>query len=49
MRGSRVQIVENPPPIEGRVPPNDLEAEAAVLSAIMLDPSAFDKVVELKP
>lgn len=49
MRGSRVQIVENPPPIEGRVPPNDLEAEAAVLSAIMLDPSALDKVVELKP
>jgi replicative DNA helicase len=29
-----------------RVPPNDLEAEAAVLSAILLDPSAFDQVQE---
>ncbi|MCL2725841.1 MAG: replicative DNA helicase [Polyangiaceae bacterium] len=44
-----MQIVENPPPIEGRVPPNDLEAEAAVLSAVMLDPSALDKVTDLKP
>jgi replicative DNA helicase len=49
MRNSRVQVVENPPPIEGRVPPNDLEAEAAVLSACMLDPAALDKVVDLKP
>jgi replicative DNA helicase len=48
MRASRVQPVENPPTIEGRVPPHDLEAEAAVLSAIMLDPAALDKVVELK-
>jgi len=40
--------VENPPPIEGRVPPNDLDAEAAVLSAAMLDPSALDKVTDLK-
>ncbi|HVJ89242.1 MAG TPA: replicative DNA helicase [Labilithrix sp.] len=40
---------ENPPTIEGRVPPHDLDAEAAVLSAAMLDPSAMDKVVELKP
>ena len=36
--------------IEGRVPPHDLDAEAAVLSAIMLDTSALDKVLEfLKP
>jgi len=49
MRGSRVQVVENPPPIEGRVPPHDLDAEAAVLSAVMLDPSALDKIVDLKP
>jgi replicative DNA helicase len=49
LRGSRVQVVENPPTIEGRVPPHDLEAEAAVLSAVMLDPAAFDKVPELKP
>ncbi len=41
--------VENPPAIEGRVPPHDLDAEAAVLSAVMLDPSALDKVIDLKP
>ena len=36
--------------VEGRVPPHDLDAEAAVLSAVMLDPLAFDKVNEfLKP
>ena len=36
--------------IEGRVPPHDLDAEAAVLSAVMIDPLAFDKVNEfLKP
>ena len=32
--------------VEGRVPPHDLEAEAAVLSAVMLDKLAFDKVAE---
>jgi replicative DNA helicase len=37
-------------PIEGRIPPHDLDAEAAVLSAVMLDPLAFDKVNEfLRP
>ncbi|CAN5382435.1 replicative DNA helicase [soil metagenome] len=42
--------VETPPVIEGRVPPHDLDAEAAVLSAVMLDPSALDKILEfLKP
>jgi len=36
--------------IEGRVPPHDLDAEAAVLSSVMVDPLALDKVVEfLKP
>ncbi len=49
VRASRVQPVENPPPIEGRVPPHDLDAEAAVLSAVMLDPSALDRVTDLKP
>jgi replicative DNA helicase len=47
--GPRAQAVENPPVIEGRVPPHDLEAEAAVLSACMLDPSAMDKITDLKP
>jgi replicative DNA helicase len=31
---------------EGRVPPHDLYAEAAVLSAVMMDPLALDKVCE---
>ncbi len=36
--------------IEGRVPPHDLDAEAAVLSAVLLDPSAMDRVQEfLRP
>ncbi len=47
--GSRAQAIENPPTIEGRVPPHDLEAEAGVLSAVMLDPSAMDKITDLKP
>jgi replicative DNA helicase len=34
------------PGVEGRVPPHDLDAEAAVLSAVMVDPLAFDKVNE---
>ena len=49
MRGFRAQAIENPPVIEGRVPPHDLDAEAAVLSACMLDPSAMDKITDLKP
>jgi replicative DNA helicase len=49
-REFRERAVENPPPVEGRIPPHDLDAEAAVLSAVMLDPSALDKVLEfLKP
>jgi replicative DNA helicase len=37
-------------PVEARVPPHDLDAEAAVLSAVMLDPLALDKVNEfLRP
>ena len=33
--------------VESRVPPHDLDAEAAVLSAVMVDPLAFDKVSEI--
>jgi len=37
-------------PVAGRIPPHDLDAEAAVLSAIMLEPDALDKVLEfLRP
>jgi replicative DNA helicase len=41
-RADANQLVPSP----GRVPPNDLDAEAAVLSAILLDSSAFDQVQE---
>jgi replicative DNA helicase len=37
-------------PLVGRVPPNDLDAEAAVLSAVLLSPDAFDLIAEtLRP
>ena len=36
--------------VESRRPPFDLDAECAVLSSVMVDPSAFDKVAEhLRP
>lgn len=35
-----------PPIVDGRVPPHDLDAEAAVLSAIMIDPGSLDRVQE---
>ena len=39
-----------PPAIDGRVPPHDLDAEAAVLSAILIDSMSLDRVLEfLKP
>lgn len=34
-------------PSEGRIPPQDLDAEAAVLSAILLSKDAFDEVQEI--
>jgi replicative DNA helicase len=49
VRASRGQVVELPG-AAGRVPPHDLDAEAAVLSAVMLDVFALDRVLEfLKP
>lgn len=35
--------------IDVRIPPHDLDAEAAVLSAILLEPAAIDRTDELKP
>jgi replicative DNA helicase len=35
-----------PPVIAGRVPPHDLDAEAAVLAACLLESSALDRVLE---
>src|SRR5580704_16885558 len=46
MRSSRVQPVEIPAAFEGHVPPHDLEAEKALLSAVMVDPAALDRVLE---
>jgi replicative DNA helicase len=41
---------QEPTIVEGRIPPHDLDAEAAVLSAVMVDTLAFDKVNEfLRP
>ena len=37
---------QEPIVVEGRVPPHDLEAEGAVLSSVMVDPLALDKVLE---
>jgi len=34
------------PSSDGRIPPNDLDAEAAILSAVLIDPGAIDKVLE---
>jgi len=46
----RVPEKVEPPVVGGRVPPHDLDAEAAVLSAILLDRDALDRVLEfLKP
>ncbi|MBI4704046.1 MAG: replicative DNA helicase [Deltaproteobacteria bacterium] len=44
-RQSRVEPTE-PPVIAGRVPPHDLDAEAAVLAAVLLDREALDRVLE---
>lgn len=46
----REQQSSEPVPVAGRVPPHDLDAEAAVLSAVLLERDALDKVLEiLKP
>ncbi len=47
-RQARAQAFEAPPlmPASGRVPPHDLDAEAAVLSAILIERDALDKVLE---
>ena len=46
VRGKWGQKVVELPSVAGRVPPHDLEAEAAVLSAVMLDSLSLDKVLE---
>jgi len=49
MRSALAKRLE-PAMVAGRVPPHDLDAEAAVLSAVLLSREALDKVLEiLKP
>lgn len=47
--GDRRNGQREPPRVEGRVPPHNLDAEACTLSAIMVDGTgdAFDKVVDV--
>src|SRR5882757_1048195 len=47
MLSAAEQIRAVPDQAGGRVPPSDLDAEAAVLSAILLDPDSFDRVQEI--
>jgi replicative DNA helicase len=50
VRGKWGQKVVELPSVTGRVPPHDLDAEAAVLSAVLIDSLSLDKVLEfLKP
>lgn len=45
MKTAPITKVVEPPKLLGRVPPNSLEAEAAILSACMLKPGAIDEVI----
>jgi replicative DNA helicase len=38
---------QKPLAVEARVPPNDIDAEASVLSSILVDPAALDKVADI--
>jgi replicative DNA helicase len=44
-RDNRRHHDHEPPPVAGRVPPHDLGAEQAVLSAVLLRPGALDDVL----
>jgi len=46
-RRDRAPQILEPAVIAGRVPPHDLDAEAAVLSAILLERDALDRVLEV--
>ncbi len=45
-RGEREEGQNEPVPVAGRVPPHDLDAEAAVLAAVLLERDALDRVLE---
>src|SRR5262249_38774281 len=47
LRSSRGTVREPQAALGARVPPQDLDAEAAVLSAILLESEALDKVLEI--
>jgi replicative DNA helicase len=46
-QNQRSRTPREPPIVAGRVPPHDLDAEAAVISAILLKQEALDQVAEL--
>ncbi len=46
-RQRRSNLASELKPVAGRVPPNDLDAEAAVLSSVLLSSDAFDRVQEI--
>lgn len=46
-KGKQKPVVNHPALIAGCVPPHDLDAEAAVLSAILLSRDALDRVLEI--
>jgi len=46
-RRGRNHQENEPAPVAGRVPPHDLDAEAAVLAAVLLERDALDRVLEL--
>lgn len=47
--GRTTKTYREPPSIAGRPPPHDLDAEAAVLSSVLLKRGAIDDVADLKP
>lgn len=50
MRQRPTSVSVEPKPSKGRVPPHDLDAEGAVLAAVLLEREALDRVLEiLKP
>ncbi len=46
-RRGRDEGPREPPILSGRVPPNDLQAEAAVLASCLLESEALDRVLEI--
>lgn len=46
-RAAVVSAGRKTPPLEGRVPPSNLEAEQSVLGGILLEPGALDRIADI--